>query len=154
MNFIVRESSNLSLGTKVPVVCGSSSVVECLLAKEKVASSSLVFRSISLKSSLLCCLTAQNIFDFYACTEYAICAFIRIRRRSQVARQGSAKPPSAVRIRSSPPSLPSRRFVSVLTHYPNISFISKSITFFRASASSNTHGVKAHMQIIRYPTIF
>ena len=39
-----RESSNLSLGTSVNQG-GSNSVVECLLAKEDVASSNLVFRS-------------------------------------------------------------------------------------------------------------
>ena len=53
-------SSILGLGT---MESGSSSAVECLLAKEEVASSNLVFRSIRI-----------------------------LWRRSQVARRGSAKP--------------------------------------------------------------
>ena len=58
-----RRSSNLLLGTMTVLASGSSSAVECLLAKEEVASSNLVFRSIRI-----------------------------LWRRSQVARRGSAKP--------------------------------------------------------------
>ena len=58
-----RRSSNLLLGTMNALASGSSSAVERLLAKEEVASSNLVFRSIRI-----------------------------LWRRSQVARRGSAKP--------------------------------------------------------------
>ena|GEM_PF-2487856 len=44
-------SSILGLGT-IKYQCGSSSAVECLLAKEEVASSNLVFRSIEVPAEV------------------------------------------------------------------------------------------------------
>ena len=66
-------SSNLGLGTGEQPMCGRSSVVERLLAKEKVMGSNPTAR------------------------------FVRAKwRRRQVVRRGSAKPLSPVRIRPSP----------------------------------------------------
>jgi hypothetical protein len=66
-------------------ISGSGSVVEHLLAKEKVAGSIPVSRSI----------------PSYPVTR--LHTGILTRRRRQVVRHGSAKAASAVRIRSSPP---------------------------------------------------
>ena len=72
-------SSSLGCGTRIEfiAVCGRGSVVEHLLAKEKVVGSNPIARSL-FKS-------AEGP-----------------RRRSQVERQRSAKPPSRVQIPSSP----------------------------------------------------